>query len=167
MLENIITSKTRLRLLLKFFIHAANKGYLRGLAQEMNENTNAIRKELNNLSEAGFIVKEEKNNKVMYFANVSHPLFTSLQQLVQKYVGLDYIMEKVIDKVGNLNKIYLVGDYAMGIDSGTVEVVLEGEDINVEFIGQWLPKIEIEINKKLVIHTHTSYSGSGLLVFEK
>ena len=55
MLNSLITSKTRLRLLVKFFINATNAGYLRGLATEMQENTNAIRKELNNLSEAGYI----------------------------------------------------------------------------------------------------------------
>ena len=56
MLESLITSKTRIRLLVKFFVNAANAGYLRGLAQEMQENTNAIRKELNHLSEAVAIV---------------------------------------------------------------------------------------------------------------
>ena len=50
MLDSLITSKTRLRMLIKFFINTANKGYLNGLANEFNESTNSIRKELNNLS---------------------------------------------------------------------------------------------------------------------
>ena len=58
MLETLITSKTRLRILIKFFINVTNNGYLRGLAEEMNESTNSIRKELNNLSEAGYLNKE-------------------------------------------------------------------------------------------------------------
>ncbi|MSP85673.1 MAG: ArsR family transcriptional regulator, partial [Flavobacteriaceae bacterium] len=48
MLKTLITSKTRLRILVKFFINSANHGHLRGLADEMQESTNAIRKELNN-----------------------------------------------------------------------------------------------------------------------
>ena len=44
MLETLITSKTRIRILVKFFINTANNGHLRGLAEEMNESTNAIRK---------------------------------------------------------------------------------------------------------------------------
>ena len=47
MLGELITSKTRLRLLIKFFISQANKGYLNGLANEIVESTNSIRKELN------------------------------------------------------------------------------------------------------------------------
>ena len=91
MLDTLITSKTRIRLLVKFFINAANAGYLRGLALEMDENTNAIRKELNNLSEAGYIIRNTADNKVLYRANTAHPLFGTLQQLISKHIGLDKI----------------------------------------------------------------------------
>ena len=60
MLSTLITSKTRLRLLIKFFVSAANNGYLNGLASEFNESTNSIRKELNNLSDAGYLLKSKK-----------------------------------------------------------------------------------------------------------
>ncbi len=53
MLGELITSKTRLRLLIKFFVSQANKGHLNGLATEMGESTNGIRKELNHLEQAG------------------------------------------------------------------------------------------------------------------
>ena len=64
MLGELITSKTRLRLLLKFFISQANRGYLNGLATEMGESSNAIRKELNHLYDAGYLEKVKSNNKV-------------------------------------------------------------------------------------------------------
>ena len=44
MLDSLITSKTRLRLLIKFFISQANKGHLNGLANEMGESANSIRR---------------------------------------------------------------------------------------------------------------------------
>ena len=69
MLDSLITSKTRLRMLIKFFINTANKGYLNGLANEFNESTNSIRKELNNLSAAGYLLKVKSDNKVIYNAN--------------------------------------------------------------------------------------------------
>ena len=82
MLGELITSKTRLRLLLKFFISQANRGYLNGLATEMGESSNAIRKELNHLHDAGYLEKVKSNNKVEYRANVKHPLFGILQKVV-------------------------------------------------------------------------------------
>ena len=76
MLNELITSKTRLRLLIKFFISQANKGYLNGLASEMGESTNAIRKELNHLQIAGYLKKVKVDNKIEYQANPDHPLFS-------------------------------------------------------------------------------------------
>ena len=121
MLNSLITSRTRLRLLVKFFINQANAGYLRGLAQEMNENTNAIRKELNNLSDAGYITREVIESKVIYKANNKHPLFSTLQQLIRKHIGIDTIVEQILERMGSVNRIYIIGDYAKGIDSGTIE----------------------------------------------
>ena len=80
LLGELITSKTRLRLLIKFFVSQANKGYLNGLATEMGESTNGIRKELNHLNEAGYLQKLKVNNKIEYKANTNHPLFETLQK---------------------------------------------------------------------------------------
>ena len=84
MLGELITTKTRLRLLVKFFISQANKGYLNGLANEMGESTNSIRKELNHLHDAGYLEKVKKNNKIEYKANTSHPLFDTLKKIILK-----------------------------------------------------------------------------------
>ena len=59
MLGELITSKTRLRLLIKFFVSQANRGHLNGLASEMGESTNAIRRELNHLQGAGYLDKSK------------------------------------------------------------------------------------------------------------
>ena len=75
MLGELITSKTRLRLLIKFFVSQANRGYLNGLATEMSESSNAIRKELNHLYDAGYLTKVKNDkNKIEYQANSRHPL---------------------------------------------------------------------------------------------
>ena len=167
MLANLITSKTRLRFLVKFFINAANEGYLRGLATEMNENTNAIRKELNNLSDAGYILREEQESKVVYRANKKHPLFSLLQQIVRKHVGLDDIIEAVVSKIGEVQRVYLIGDYTKGFDSGAIEVVIEGPFINLNYLEHLKPKIENEIQKTITFHITKLYEGDGVLVFQQ
>ena len=88
MLESLITSKTRLRLLVKFFLNIANKGYLNSLANEFGESTNSVRKELNNLSSAGYLEKYNENNRVIYKANVSHPLFKIIQKVFINFITL-------------------------------------------------------------------------------
>jgi len=167
MLGNLITSKTRLRLLVKFFINVANEGYLRGLASEMHESTNAIRKELNNLTDAGYLIRQEANQKITYKANQHNPFFILLQQIVRKYIGLDTIIEMVLERMGSVNRVFIIGDYVKGIDSGSIEVVLEGDDLNEEYIKQLSLKIEDEIQKKVIFYLTNAHDNSGLLVFEQ
>lgn len=149
MLETLITSKTRIRILVKFFINAANNGHLRGLAEEMNESTNAIRKELNNLSEAGYLEKKADQNRVTYKANSKHPFFATLQKIVFQYIGLDAIIEMILDRMGTVNQIVVLGDYAKGIDSGIIDILIVGKDLNEDYIDQLALKIEQEIKRKV------------------
>ena len=149
MLNKLITSKTRLRLLIKFFINQANSGYLNGLASEFKESTNSIRKELNHLSEAGYLEKFKDQNKVAYKANTNHPLFEILQKVVYKHLGLEEIIERVLERMGLVQKILLVGDYAEGRDSGTIDVVLIGDKLNTEYIEALEEKVEDLIDRKV------------------
>ena len=166
MLDSLITSKTRVRLLVKFFINAANEGYLRGLAQEMQENTNAIRKELNNLSEAGYILRDAAEAKVMYKANTAHPLFATLQLMVRKHLGIDQIIVQVLERMGVVSRIFITGDYAQGMDSGTIDIVIEGPSLNTDYIEHLALKIKNEIHKEVRSLLTQSYQGAGLLIFE-
>jgi len=166
MLDTLITSKTRVRLLVKFFINAANNGHLRGLAFEFSESTNAIRKELNMLSEAGYLKKVEIQNKINYQANVKHPLFKTLQNLVFHYIGLPTIIEMILDCMGIVEQIYIVGDYAKGIDSGIVEVIVVGPKLNENYLNQLEVKIEKEINRKIRFATSTIPIEKELLIYK-
>ena len=149
MLNQLITSKTRLRLLIKFFISQANRGYLNGLATEFNESTNSIRKELNHLSDAGYLEKFKDQNKVSYKANTSHPLFDVLQKVVFKHLGLEEIVERVLERMGTVDKILLIGDYAKGHDTGVIDVVLIGKQLNTDYIEMLEKKIEGLIERKV------------------
>ncbi|QDH79998.1 ArsR family transcriptional regulator [Echinicola soli] len=168
MLDILITSKTRVKLLIKFFTHEANKGYLRGLAEEFNESTNSVRVELNRLSEAGILVSEHEGNTKSYSANKKHPLFQEMKNLVAKYLGLDRLVEVVIDKLGNVEKAIVVGDYAKGIDSGVIELVLVGREINKEYLEFLIEKAEAKINRKVkvVIYEKEPEGINGMLLLE-
>ncbi|MFL2600604.1 MAG: ArsR family transcriptional regulator [Flavobacteriaceae bacterium] len=157
MLGELITSKTRLRLLIKFFISQANKGHLNGLASEMGESTNAIRRELNHLQGAGYLNKVRVNNKIEYKANINHPLFGVLRKVVLKHLGLEDVVETVLDRMGDLDQIILVGDYAKGNDSGLIEVFLIGKDLNMEYISQLEDKIENIISRKVSFYLASKF----------
>ena len=122
---------------------------MNGLASEFKESTNSIRKELNHLSDAGYLNKYKDNNKVAYKANTSHPLFDVLQKVVFKHLGLEEIVEKVLERMGSVKKILLVGDYAKGMDTGNIEVILIGDQLNTEYIEGLEKKIQDIIERKV------------------
>ncbi len=153
MLEHLIKSKTRLKLLIKFFINIGNTGYLNGLASEFGESTNSIRKELNNLSKAGYLIKSSSNNKIIYSANQKHPLFNTLQKIVRQHLGIERALEVIFDKIGHIDKIYLLGDSAKGVDSGLIEILILGTNINNNFLEEISFKIEKIINRKVKFST--------------
>ena len=169
MLNQLITSKTRLRLLIKFFVSQANRGYLNGLASEFNESTNSIRKELNHLSEAGYLEKYKDNHKVGYKANIKHPMFEILQKVVYKHLGLEDIVDHVLNQMGEVKQIHLIGDYAKGLDSGKIEVLLVGNDLNNSYITSLEKKIQgiIERKVKFYIANKAIESLPSIVLFRK
>ena len=168
-LNQLITSKTRLRLLIKFFVSQANRGYLNGLASEFNESTNSIRKELNHLSEAGYLEKYKDNHKVAYKANIKHPMFEILQKVVYKHLGLEDIVDHVLNQMGEVKQIHLIGDYAKGLDSGKIEVLLVGNDLNNSYITSLEKKIQgiIERRVKFYIANKAIESLPSIVLFRK
>ena len=119
----------------------------------MGESTNSIRKELNHLFDAGYINKIKKDNKIEYEVNSKHPLYETLKKVVYKHLGLEDIVSTVIDRMGNVKQIILIGDYAKGIDSGNIEIILIGENLNFKYINQLENKIENLIKRKVSLFT--------------
>jgi hypothetical protein len=148
MLDSLITSKTRMKLLLKFFSNSNTQSYLRSLATEFGESTNAVRVELNRLSEAGFLESTIKGNTVVYKANSKHPLFPEISGIVSKYLGIDSLIEQVISQLGDLKHAWVVGDYAEGKDSGLIDLVLVGE-VDRAYLDKLIVKVEALIHRKI------------------
>jgi hypothetical protein len=167
MLGSLITSKTRLRMLIKFFISAANNGYLNGLASEFNESTNSIRKELNNLSAAGYLLKSKENNRVIYNANTTHPMFEVLQKIVRQHLGLEEIVEAVIKRIGDVDQIALTGEYAEGIDSGNIEIIINGSDVNNEYLKNIKSKIKKKIGREVTFSLNQKLDSKSIVLYKK
>ena len=156
MLDTLISSKTRIKLLLKFFLNSNTTAYLRGLEGEFGESTNAIRLELNKLEKAGMLSSFSNGNKKMFRANTQHPLFKEIHNILLKQIGLDQIIEKVVERLGNIQSVYLVGDFSRGLDSQVVDLIFIG-DIDQAYLIQLISKVEDLIKRKV---RYLIYEGS-------
>ena len=142
MLEDLITSKTRIKLLLKFFLNSQTTSYLRNLEAEFGESTNAIRQELNRFEKAGLITSRFLGNKKVFQANTNHSYFTEIHNILLKYVGIDQIIEDVVSKIGNLKTAYVTGDFAQGKTGKLIDIALIGNDFNIQFLTKLIQKAE-------------------------
>ncbi len=148
MFEGFITSKTKASILIKLFLNPATKAYLRELAKEFDVSTNSVRTELNNLTEHGILVAERDGRNVLYRANANHPLFPELSSMVRKITGIDRLANSVIERLGNLEAVYLAGDYAKGKDTGIIDLVLVGDIIRAQ-LDDVIMKTERYIHRKI------------------
>lgn len=155
MLEALITSKTRIKLMLKFFLNASSTGYLRGLEAEFGESTNAIRQELNRFEAAGLLEANTEGMRKVFKANAKHPLFGDIQSLVRKYVGMDEIIERVINHLGEPKELYLIGDLATGLDSPDISLIIIGNTIDLDYLETLVAKAQrmVSRNIKYIVFT--------------
>lgn len=142
MLETLITSKTRIKLLVKFFLNSATRSYLRDLETEFDESTNAIRQELNRFEEAGMLKSEMEGNKKIFSANTKHPLFKDIHNILLKYTGIDKVIEHVLDRIGGLQEAWLIGDFARGKDSPVIDLALIADELKMDALIAYVAKAE-------------------------
>ena len=149
MLSSLITSQTRIKLLTKFFLNSNTRAHLRGLEAEFGESSNAIRVELNRFEEAGLLNSLREGNKKIFQANSKHPLYNDIHSIILKETGIDRVIEKVIHRLGDLDCIYLTGDFARGKDSQVIELILVGNGINREYLARKVTQAEDMVSRKV------------------
>ncbi len=160
MIEALISSKTRVKLLLKFFLNVSNKAYLRGLEEEFGESSNAIRVELNRLEDAGMITGAVEGNKKIFKANVRHPLFGELHSILMKYVGIDKIIENIIPQLGEVSRVFLTGEFASGRDNPIIDLEIVG-NVRQEFLAELIDKAQSMLTRRIryIVFTEQEYDA--------
>jgi hypothetical protein len=149
MLESLITSKTRIKLMMKFFINGNTTGYLRNLAAEFGESTNAIRQELLRFEQASLLESRTEQNKKLYKANTRHPFYKDIHKLLLKYVGIEQIVDTVVKRLGKLEKGYIVNDFAMGNPGKIIDLILVGKGLDLEYLNKLVRKAEEKVSFKI------------------
>lgn len=144
----LITSKIRIRILMRLFLNPKQHVYLRELAEEFNASPAHVRDELRQLKKAEFLTSEKNGRQIFYSANPNHPLFSELQSMVKKAMGMDRIFDSIIERLGDLESAYLIDDYAEGKDSGIIDLVLVG-NVDQENLIDLVKKTERYIERKI------------------
>ncbi len=148
MLEAIITSKTRLRVLMRLFLNPREEVYIRKLASEFGISSNLASEEFHSLKKAGYLLSRKDGKHIFYRANTKHPLFPEIHSMVKKTMGMNHIEDVILRKLGNLENAFVIDDYAEGRDTGIIDLVIVG-NINKENLNKLVKRAEKYINRKI------------------
>jgi len=107
MLEHIIPSKTRRKILELFFNNSGENYYLRKIVRDVSEEVNAVKRELDILSEAKLLHKEKRLNKIFYTLNKNYVFYDEFQRIFMKMTPLARDLVKNAGKIGKLKYISL------------------------------------------------------------
>jgi DNA-binding transcriptional ArsR family regulator len=146
--SGLITSKTRVRILMRLFLNPEGNAYLRELAEEFAVSPSQVKEELSQLSEAGLLESQKQGRQIHYRANTCHPLFPELHSMVHKALGMDRIIDSVVERLGRLELAFLLDDYAKGKDTGIIDLGLVG-DIDQANLFDLVGKTERYIGRKI------------------
>ena len=144
----LIASKTRIKLLIRFFFNPKTQSYLRELDKDFNISTNSVREELNQLTKTNLLKSQKNGRQVFYTANQEHPLFPELKSMVSKVMGIDQVIDGIVNRLGDLERAYLIDDYAEGKDTGIIDLLLVG-NINQYHLNDLSRKTERYIRRKI------------------
>ena len=141
-LKKIFVSRTRISLFKLFFNQPQEAFYIREAVRLTGEEINSIRREMNNLVEAGLLQKEHRGNRLFYFFNRDYPHYYELLSIMGKVVGLGSEIIKNRSCLGGLKFVVFSTSFLDWDDSGSqVDFLIVGRVVLPE-IGKLVVKEE-------------------------
>jgi hypothetical protein len=128
MLQYIIPSKTRRKIFALFFSNVDNTYHLRRVAREVDEEINAVKRELDILEKEKLLIKEKRLNKMIFSLNRKYPLFEEILRIMTKMGEFAVSFRTNISKLGKVKFIALSMKYVknVSIREGEISVLLVG-----------------------------------------
>lgn len=115
MLEDIIISRVRVKILTLFLTHPGTIFHVRDIVRKTNEEINAVRRELAHMEDAGMVTKEQRANRLFYVMRRDYPLYFELLALIGKSSGLGWDIIKHRAKLGKIKFAMLSGRLLRGL----------------------------------------------------
>jgi hypothetical protein len=162
-LEDIITSKVRVKILELFFSNLTEMYHVRGIVREIKEEINAVRRELEKLETSGILKKEPRGNRVYYFLRSDYPLFGDLLAIVAKSTGLGRMILDSRSKLGKINLVMFSGKFSRNKprkNDDEVDILVVGEVVLPELaaiVRNFESKLNREINYTVMTKEELEY----------
>jgi len=151
MLEKFFISKVRVKLLKLFLFNPTESYHVRGITRELDEEINAVRRELERMAKVKFVKSERKGNRLYYSLRKDFPLFQELLALVNKEYGLGKEIISGAKEIGDIKFAWLTRFYIKQLPKGNMDVdlVVVGDNVNLDKLAQHAKAAEKDTEKQI------------------
>jgi len=155
MLEVIIGSKARVKLLTLFMLNPDKRFYVRELTRKTGENINSIRRELQKLEDIGLLTSKLEGNMKYYTVNKKMSIYTDLKNIFLKTEGIGNVLTDKLTELGKINHAFIYGSFAKGEEqlSSDIDIMIVGdadEKKLIKIIRSLEERLSREINYTLL-----------------
>lgn len=158
MLEAIISSKTKRKLLTILLTNPKRRFYVRELSRDVKENINSVRCELKKLSSIGLVSSEREANLLYYKINVCCPLYKELKNLIYKTEAFGPYLKEITNLPNDICVAFVYGStaYDQEWEKSDIDLFVLG-DIDGEKLHRYIFKLEEEIGREInTVHMNLS-----------
>jgi hypothetical protein len=152
MIEQLVGSKTRVKLLRLFLGNPNRSFYVREITRKIDEQINSVRRELSNLLNIGIIVSDTTNNRLYYEVNQKYEFYEPLcaifgggkkgKQTTAKSEDVDEFKP-----LGNVDLVVYTGQFTRDETSG-VDLLIVGST-NANAVQKFVAQLEEREGKEL------------------
>lgn len=144
MLEDIIISKVRIKLLTLFLTNPGKIYHVREITRRTDEEINAVRRELARMEKAGMVASEWRQNRRFYKFRKDYVLYPELSTLIAKTIGLGADIIKNRAKLGKIKYAFLASAFAKNTQ-------LSPNDVDLFIVGNVvLPELSVIVKEEEV-----------------
>lgn len=150
MLKNLFISKVRIKLLQQFLFNPDQQYHVRGLVRLLNEEINAVRRELLNLKDAGILKSEKLGNKLVYRINPKCPIIHELESMMYKDSEAGRLLTKVANSIKGVEMVILTNFFMHNMEKADMDVdVLFVGQIDVREISAQMKEVEKALGREI------------------
>ncbi|OGG24326.1 hypothetical protein A3A79_04035 [Candidatus Gottesmanbacteria bacterium RIFCSPLOWO2_01_FULL_43_11b] len=149
--EDLIISRVRVKMLTLFLTHPGTIFHVRDIVRKVDEEINAVRRELSHMEKSGMVTKEQRANRLFYLFKKDYPLYFELMTIIAKTSGLGLDILKHKPKLGKIKFVMLSGRYVRHVakKSGTdVDLLVVGNIVLPE-LSQLVKTEEVRREQEL------------------
>jgi hypothetical protein len=162
MFADLITSKSRIKLLNVFLSSPNDMIHVRELVRRTKDEINAVRRELAFLEKKGILTREPRANRVYYFLNKNYPFYYDLLRIGSKSVGLGAEILKNRVKLGRIKYAMFSGRFLrkMKEQQDEVDLLIVGNVVLPELallVREEEKRLNTEINYTVMTEEEFSF----------